>query len=497
MKVKMMDQSLWSKFVVVIVFFQLVGNTVSVVQRTDFPRNFVFGVATAAYQIEGAVDQDGRGPTTWDKFSHTEGKVSNGDNGDVADDHYHRVAEDIELMKSLGIKNYRFSLAWSRIMPTGRLPVNPAGVAHYNREINALLDAGIEPYVTLFHWDLPLPLEDEGGWLSESIVEAFKDYAEFCFQTYGDRVKNWITINEPRTVASLGYDLGYHAPGRCSDRSHCPEGDSSTEPYIAAYNMLNAHAAAGNLYLTQYKPGQQGSITMTLDSTWAEPLDPTSLLDHLAARRQVDFFLGWFADPLYFGDWPSSMKFYVGDRLPEFTPEQKRLLKNSHDYFGLNHYTTYYCSHVWQKDYMDSHVETTFVDLNGTEIGPQADSSWLHVVPWGFRKLLNYVHTRYGSSILVTENGVSVPDENSLSLEDVLNDTFRLHYYQDYLENLALAIQDGAKVRGYFAWSLMDNFEWGDGYSTRFGMTYVDYENNQARHPKRSAEWYRDFLTKK
>jgi len=425
-------------------------------------------------------------------FSHTPGKTANNDTGDVADDNFHRYLEDIALMKRLGFKNYRFSLSWSRLFPTGRPPINPAGFQHYSNLIDALLATGIEPFVTLYHWDLPEALQ--GGWLAPTIADDFALYANAVFGEFGDRVKKWITFNEPLSFTWLGYGTGLHAPGRCSNRTICAAGNTSTEPYIAAHNVLLAHSAAVNLYKKGFQPTQGGIIGITLNCDWAEPYS-SSQADVSAAERHLEFQLSWFADPVFKGDYPQSMKTLVGDRLPRFTQAQQLMLNGSWDYFGLNHYTSGYSRNNpkpvpgggWSED-----QQVTVLDSrDGKLIGPQADSSWLYVVPWGIHRMLRWVAQRYGSPpIYITENGVDVPNENSIPLPEVLHDQFRVSFYEQYISNVSLAISEGVDVRGYFAWSLMDNFEWADGYTKRFGLNYVDYAHNLTRYSKDSAKWF-------
>lgn len=327
----------------------------------------------------------------------------------------------------------------------------------------------------------------------------------------------------------MGYGLGVFAPGRCSDRTRCPEGDSTIESYIAAHNMLNAHSAAVALYRRKYQGNQKGVIGITLNQDWAEPLTD-SAEDIAAAERRIEFQLGWFADPILFGDYPLSMKRLVGLRLPPFTEAQKLRLKGSLDFLGLNHYSTKYyfernpSSIVngvihsinittveegmkiggWAADQMN--YETKF-NLNGTLVGEQAASSWLNMVPWGFYKTVMWVHHRYSSlypgsakkqagiPIIITENGCDAPGESEKPLLEALNDTYRASYLQQYIDELHHAITDGANIQGYFAWSMLDNFEWADGYSMRFGLYYVDYSSpNRTRYAKNSAKWYRDFV---
>eukprot|EP01121_Diplochlamys_sp_Union-15-3_P013607 TRINITY_DN4252_c0_g1_i1.p1 TRINITY_DN4252_c0_g1~~TRINITY_DN4252_c0_g1_i1.p1 ORF type:complete len:506 (-),score=89.67 TRINITY_DN4252_c0_g1_i1:15-1490(-) len=471
-----------------------------VLSASPFPPGFAFGTATASYQVEGAFNVD-RGLSIWDVFSHTPGKTHNGDTGDVADDSYHKYPEDIALMKEMGIKHYRFSISWNRIFLNGVPPLNQPGVDHYNKLINSLLAAGIEPFVTLYHWDLPNNLSvAEGGWLSETIVERFVTYADACFAAFGDRVKRWITFNEPLSFSTLGYGSGIHAPGRCSDRTICPEGDSKTEPYIVSHNVLRAHAHTVNLYRQKYS-NQKGIIGITLNCDWTVPLTQ-SAADQEAAERHLIWQLSWYADPIFFGDYPEIMKQYVGSRLPTFTAQEKQLLKGSHDYFGLNHYTSVFAaapqspivnSTGWNDDQRSI---TSYTDKEGKLIGPAADSPWLHVVPYGIQKMLEWVSTRYGKPpIYITENGVDVPGESSLPLEQAINDTFRRDFYRDYLTFVGQAIQNGVDVRGYFAWSLMDNFEWADGYNKRFGLHYVDYKSpDLKRYDTTSSRWFADFI---
>ncbi|XVE90695.1 hypothetical protein DITRI_Ditri20bG0097600 [Diplodiscus trichospermus] len=463
------------------------------VSRADFPPSFVFGVATASYQIEGACNEGGRGASIWDSFSHTQGKIIDGSNGDVAVDHYHRYKEDVDLIQKFGFDAYRFSISWSRIFPDGLgTKVNEEGVTFYNNLINALLEKGIQPYATLYHWDLPLHLHESiGGWLNKQIVKYFALYAETCFARFGDRVKHWITINEPLQTAVNGYDTGIFAPGRC-------EG-SSAEPYLAAHHQILAHATAVSTYRSKYKDKQGGQIGMVLDCEWAEA-NSEKIEDKSAAARRLDFQLGWFLCPIYYGDYPAVMREKLGDRLPEFSQEEKALIINSLDFLGLNHYTSRFISHVANGSeesffYKAQEMERTVEWEGGEKIGEKAASEWLYIVPWGIQKVLNYIAQTYNNPpIYVTENGMDDEDDNSLPLHEILDDKLRVRYYKGYLAAIAQAIKDGADVRGYFAWSLMDNFEWGQGYTKRFGLVYVDYKNGLTRHPKSSAYWFSRFL---
>lgn len=468
--------------------------------QAKFPKDFKWGTATAAYQVEGAHLKDGRGLSIWDVFSHTPGKIADGTNGDEADDMYHRFDEDLEHMLSLGVQVYRFSIAWPRILPTGEGEPNQKGIDFYNMIIDKLLQRGIEPFITLYHWDLPQDLDAKyGGWLNRSMADKFAHYADICFQSFGDRVKSWLTFNEPHTFAMMGYHSGTHAPGRCSNRLLCQNGNSSTEPYIVVHNVLRAHAMSVNIFRTKYFPKFGGQIGITLDSPWLVPLDPTSQKDIEATERAMTWHLAWYADPLYVGDYPAVMKERVGERLPSFTDEEKALLKGSTDFFGLNHYWTNYIYHEDDPPgdgYFNDRGCVMTPEKDGVLIGPQGDSSWFYVVPWGMRGLLNYIWKKYNHpEIYITENGVDIPHESFMPLNEALNDTFRVNFYRDYLSEVDKAINlDGVKVRGYMAWSLLDNFEWSDGYEKRFGLIYVNYKDGKQRIFKASAHWYRDFI---
>ncbi|XP_074281037.1 beta-glucosidase 40-like isoform X1 [Silene latifolia] len=475
------------------------------VSRRSFPKGFVFGTASSAYQYEGAVKEDGRGPSVWDKFAHSFGKVLDFSNADVAVDQYHRYHEDIGLMKDLDVDAYRFSISWTRIFPNGTGKINQAGVDHYNNLINALLAKGITPYVTIFHWDTPLALEDSyKSWLSTQIINDFAVYAETLFDKFGDRVKHWITLNEPHTLAAQGYDIGMFAPGRCSILLHlfCRAGNSATEPYIAGHNLLLAHATAVDIYRKKYQRKQGGSIGASFDVIWFEP-ERNTTEDIEAAQRAQDFQLGWFLDPLMFGDYPRSMRERVGDRLPKFTTAESALLKGSLDFVGINHYTTFYARNnmtnligVLLNDALGDSGTLTLPFRDGKPIGEKAHAIWLYIVPRGMKELMNYIKLKYQNpTVLITENGMDNGHSIFTSLKDALNDEKRIRYYTGYLQNLAEAInEDGCNVKGYFAWSLLDNWEWSAGYTSRFGLYFVDYRDNLKRYPKSSALWFQNFL---
>ncbi|KAK1683796.1 hypothetical protein QYE76_044644 [Lolium multiflorum] len=475
------------------------------IDRRSFPKGFVFGTASSAYQYEGGAMEGGRGPSIWDTFTHRHpDKIADKSNGDVADDSYHLYKEDVRLMMDMGMDAYRFSISWTRILPRGTLKggVNREGVKYYNNLIDELLSGGVQPFVTLFHWDSPQTLEDKyGGFLNPSIINDYKDYAEVCFREFGDRVKHWITFNEPTQFCVGGYASGTSAPGRCSpwEKGKCSAGDSGREPYTAGHHLLLAHAAVVRLYKEKYQVVQKGEIGITLVSSWYVPFSRSNS-DSDAAIRAIDFNLGWFMDPLARGDYPQSMRALVGNRLPRFSKEQSELLKGAFDFIGLNYYTSSYAGNLPPTNGLkssyntDARANVTSV-RNGVPIGPRAASPWLYIYPRGLRELVLYIKDNYGNpAIYITENGVDEANDKSLPLEESLKDYARIEYHHKHLIALMSAIRDGANVKGYFAWSLLDDFEWSSGYTVRFGLNFVDYNDGLKRYPKLSAHWFKKFL---
>ncbi|CAA7054707.1 unnamed protein product [Microthlaspi erraticum] len=469
-------------------------------EKFHFPKDFLFGTASSAYQYEGAYLTDGKSLSNWDVFTEIPGKIEDGSNGKVAIDHYHRYPGDLDLLKDLGVDSYRFSLSWARILPRGRFgDVNMEGINHYNRVINAVLERGMEPFVTLTHYDIPQELEVRyRSWLSPQIREDFVHYAEICFQYFGDRVKFWTTFNEPNVQVLNSYRTGEYPPSRCSKPfGNCTRGNSDIEPLVAAHNIIRSHLAAVYTYRMKYQEEQRGKIGLVMSANWFEPVSD-SLADRLAAERALAFYLTWFLDPVVYGRYPKEMQEILGEDLPEFTKDDLKLSKNGLDYIGINQYTGRYakdCLHsACEPGKGGSRVEG-FVNnhalKDGLALGEPTSISWLNVYPQGMEKVLMYATERYKNiPLYVTENGYG---ENSTGA--LLNDHRRIKYMSSYLDALKRAMRKGAHVRGYFTWSLLDNFEWVYGYTLRFGLYHVDFDTLE-RTPRLSASWYKNFIVK-
>ncbi|KAK9481138.1 glycoside hydrolase [Lipomyces japonicus] len=461
--------------------------------------DFVWGYATAAAQIEGAWDRDGRGPSIWDTLAHAGGKIKDASTADEATRSYDFYKQDVALLKQLGVTAYRFSLSWSRIIPLGgrQDPVNQLGIQFYNNLIDELLANDIVPFVTLFHWDVPQALEDRYGGMLDQVqyTPDFVRFATLCFEQFGDRVKNWITYNEPGVFSLAGYAAGVHAPARSSDRSLNESGDSSTEPFIVGHTELVSHAIVVEIYRRQFKPVQGGQIGITLSGNWSEPWDAEDERDQAAAERTRQFDIAWFADPVYrTGDYPQCMRDQLGDRLPRFTTEQSKLVLGSSDFYGMNSYTSFYVKHRDSSPDINDHkgnVDILDHNKQGVRRGSQSDTYWLCTSPWGFRKLLNWIWQRYQVPIFVTENGTTVPGESKIThvTANSLHDTFRINFFTSYLDALAHAVaEDGVDVRAYFGWTFCDNWEWAAGYTDRFGVVFVDFDTpEKKRYVKKSA----------
>ncbi|XP_071354139.1 lactase-like protein isoform X2 [Trachinotus anak] len=462
-----------------------------------FPAGFSWGAGSSAYQTEGAWDKDGKGLSIWDVFSHKKGKIHQNDTGDISCEGYYRAKDDVSLMKELKLNHYRFSISWPRLIPTGIKSdhINEKGIQYYNELIDHLLENKITPIVTLYHWDLPQVLQEKyGGWQNISMVNHFNEFANLCFERFGNRVKYWITFNNPWSVAVEGYETGEHAPGLRL---------RGTGAYRAAHHIIKAHAKVWHTYDTQWRAKQKGLVGISLSGDWGEPVDISNQKDIEAAERYVQFYLGWFATPVFHGDYPQVMKDFIGrksvqqglgtSRLPTFSPQEKSYIKGTCDFLGIGHFTTRY---ITQKNNPSGRSSSSyFADRDLAELvdprWPDPGSEWLYSVPWGFRRLLNFVKTQYGNPMIyVTENGVS---EKMLCTE--LCDDWRILYYKDYINEMLKAIKDGVNVKGYTAWSLLDKFEWDEGYSERFGLYYVDFRNkNKPRYPKASVQFYKRII---
>ncbi|KAL5830971.1 hypothetical protein ACOSQ4_016325 [Xanthoceras sorbifolium] len=471
------------------------------VKRSDFPKDFLFGVSTGAAQTEGSTKSGGKGLNVWDAFlEKNPGAMSDGSNIETAIDSYRRYKEDVQHVKDLGVDTYRFSIAWTRILPNGSLSggVNKEGIDHYNSLIDELIKYGIKPFVTMLHFDFPQALEDKyGGLLSRSFVDDFKDYAEILFRTYGDRVKNWITINEPQITAKYGYDYGWPPQSRCSDRKICKAGNSSTEPYVVLHNLVLAHATAATLYKHKFQAQQGGQIGVVVAGLSFEPYSNSSE-DRAATDRALEFGIGWFIKPLVFGDYPEIMRTIAKDRLPRFTAAEKKLVMGSFDFIGLNYYTGQYVKNIpvnLEASPVSLSADESFNltgERNGVLIGPTGLGG--NIYPKGLQKLLKYMMEEYQNpAIYITENGFGQQRNDSLPLETQLKDQSRVNFIRQHLYRILKAIKVGVKVKGYIYWSLLDDFEWTAGYSARFGLYFIDYNNNLTRIPTDSAKWFKTF----
>ena len=438
-------------------------------ERLEFPQDFIWGVATASYQIEGAWQADGKGESIWDRFSHTPGKITNGDTGDVACDHFHRWQEDVALLKELGINSYRFSISWPRLLPEGRGAVNPAGISFYDRLVDALLGADITPFVTLYHWDLPQNLQDEGGWPARDITKVFCEYTDVISRSLGDRVAAWTTINEPFVISMLGYYSGEHAPGHRDQH----------EALLSAHHILLAHGQAVPI-IRANAPNAQVGIVLNI-----HPQTPASAsqADAEEAYRWDGMINRWFLDPLAGKGYPQDIVDYYQTDLAFVEADDLQVITEPLDYLGVNYYT---------RGIARSQTVPESKNMSVSVIpGPVTQMGW-EVYPQGMYDLLERINRDYDfPEFYVTENGAAYPD--IVDEDGQVNDPQRLAYIQSHLQAVHRAIQAGIPVQGYFAWSFLDNFEWAFGYSRRFGIVYVDFETQQ-RIPKQSARWYRQVI---
>ncbi|HEY8241621.1 MAG TPA: GH1 family beta-glucosidase [Kiritimatiellia bacterium] len=447
--------------------------------RFVFPEDFVWGTATSSYQIEGGVNLEGRGESIWDRFSHTPGKIKDGSNGDIACDHFHKWKEDIAMMRQLGHKGYRLSIAWPRILPTGRGTVNQAGLDFYSRIIDELLRNEIEPFVTLYHWDLPQTLQDEGGWVARSTAEAFIGYTDIVTKHLGDRVKRWITHNEPWCVSILGHLYGDHAPGLKDWKAALP----------AAHHVLLSHGWAIPVIRANSRDCEAG-ITLLFS-----PYEPASesAADYKTCRECDGFFNRWFVDPVYGRGYPADKveEYIAKGYLPKegltFVKEgDMEDIGVDTDFLGVNFYTRDVVrnSDVPEEQNLPKSVERAPRE-EWTEMG------W-EVFPEGLYRVLVRMYYEYlPRKVYVTENGCSYSD--GPGPDGKIRDTRRIQYLQDHFIAAHRAVQSGVPVAGYFVWALMDNFEWGLGIAQRFGLVHVDYKTLK-RTPKDSAHWYKKVI---
>jgi beta-glucosidase len=434
--------------------------------HTTFPPGFVWGAATASYQIEGAWQADGKGESIWDRFSHTPGKIGNGDTGDTACDHYHRWRDDIDLMRELGLGAYRFSISWPRVLPSGRGPANQAGLDFYDQLVDGLLAAGIQPFVTLYHWDLPQALQDLGGWTNRDVARWFSDYADLISRRLGDRVQHWITHNEPWVVAFLGEWFGVHAPGNQNLR----------RALAASHHLLLSHGLA--LEPLRLNAGAGARLGITLNF---EPAYPASdkAEDEAAARRHDGFINRWFIDPLYRGAYPEDMLEMFAGQMIEPQAGDMTIINRPGDFLGVNFYTRRVCRAGNAAPLNVACVE---------QPGEHTAMGW-EVYPPGLYDLLTRLHRDYAPPVIyITENGAAFEDK--LDAQGQIQDARREAYLREHFIQVHRAIEAGVPLRGYFVWSLMDNFEWSHGYGQRFGLIHVDYET-MTRTIKRSGRWYR------
>lgn len=430
--------------------------------RKPLRADFLWGVSTSSYQIEGAAQADGRGPSIWDGFCREPGRIANGDTGDLACDHYHRYREDIALMRSIGVKAYRFSVAWPRVLPMGRGVANEAGLAFYDRLVDELLAAGIEPWLCLYHWDLPQALQELGGWTNRDIAGWFSDYAQLIGTRLGDRVKRFATFNEPAVFTLFGYSFGWHPPAT----------NDLNSLFAAIHHVNLAHGAAVDILRARVVDASIGAIHNMQPS---RPVHPTPA-DRKAAAVLDDIWNRAFPDPQIVSDYPASLR--GGIDLHCRNGDMERICRPL-DWLGINHYSPIYAK-------AEGASPLGFAWADAPADVPRSPIGW-QIDPAAFRDVLLDAHDRYALPIYVTENGAGATEKPDAAGE--VHDTERIGYLAGYIDAMRDAVEAGADVRGYFVWSLLDNFEWGAGYATRFGLVYVDYPT-QKRIAKASAHWY-------
>ncbi|HVU18379.1 MAG TPA: GH1 family beta-glucosidase [Candidatus Didemnitutus sp.] len=444
-----------------------------------FPKNFTWGVAAAAYQIEGAAAVDGRKPSVWDVFTHTPGKTFGGHTGDVACDHYHRWREDVGLMHRLGAHAYRLSLSWPRLIPNGTGRPNPKGIAFYDRLLDGLLAKGITPWVTLFHWDLPQILEQRGGFLNRDLVEWFGDYADLVATKFGDRVKHWMTFNEPPVIIGLGYQDGVFAPGHKKPFADCLKG---------AHHLLMAHGRA----VQALRARCPGPVKIALAHTARERIPATDSARDIAAAQKAYFEvteknmwnLTWWLDPVFFGRYPADGQKAFAKEMPKIRSTDLELISQPLDLLAYNCYTGWPVA-------ADARGRAKKVPQGWGTGNPRGTLPWLEIAPQALYWAARFQTERYGKAIVFSENGYCNTD--FVHLDGKVHDPQRIDFLARYLGGLRRAVDERLPVAGYFHWSIMDNFEWAEGYKDRFGLIHVDYAT-QKRTPKDSYYWYRDVI---
>ena len=437
---------------------------------TRFPAGFLWGAATSAYQIEGSPLADGAGESNWHRFAHTPGRTANGETGDVACDHYRRAAADVSLLGDLGLGAYRFSVSWSRVIPEGRGASNAKGIGFYDRLVDSLLSAGIRPVLTLYHWDLPAALEDQGGWLNRDIAGWFADYANVVARALGGRVALWATLNEPWVVSDAGYLHGVHPPGH----------QTAAEVPWASHNLLRAHGAA--VRAIRAEGAAQVGIVVNLEPKYPASERPA---DRAATARAEAYMNCQFLDPVLLGAYPELLAEVFGADWPLFPPEDMSLIGEPIDFLGVNYYTR----SVTEDAPRSPPVRA---GRKRQDANPHTALDW-EVYPQGLTDVLVWAQDRYGPiPLYLTENGAAFDDPPTAS-GPVMDDPLRVGYLRDHLRAAHAALEQGVDLRGYFAWSLLDNFEWAEGFSRRFGLYHVDFTTQQ-RTPKASARFYREVI---
>ena len=443
----------------------------------QFPRNFQWGVAAASAQIEGAISVDGKGESIWDRFSQTPGNIADGTSTEPACDHYHRYEQDIALMKEMGVKNYRLSIAWPRIFPHGIGAPNLPGLEFYDRVIDTLLEAGITPHVTMFHWDLPQALEEQGGWPNRDIVRAFEGYAHTIVPRYADRVKNWFTLNEMPCFIGLGYENGLHAPGRREDASTVNR---------AYHHALLCHGA-GVRAVRQYG-GKDARVGLVHNPPTPIPLTETKA-DIAAAQMEYQRVTGQLMAPVYSGGYGKEWLQETGDARPEILEGDMKLINEPGDALGLNLYAGYYVRAKFTDEKQKNFVPQI---VPFSDAFPRGDLPWIAITPQTLYWAIRHAYDVHGvRNFFITENGMAAPDE--VNGDGEILDLDRREYLRNYLIGLHRAVDEGYKVGGYFLWTWMDNFEWAEGYAKRFGIVHNDFAT-QERTPKLSADWYQRVM---